>query len=50
MAHHCVELRKALCHCKEKWVAEDEMVRFITSSRDMKSGKLWERVEDRGAW
>ena len=50
VAHHCTELRKSLCHDKEKRVAEDEMVRFITSSRDMKSGKPWEIVEDRGAW
>ena len=34
---------------KEKGAAEDEIVRWHTSSMDMNLSKLWETVEDRGA-
>ena len=30
--------------------AEDEMVRYITNSMNRNLSKLWEIVEDRGAW
>ena len=29
---------------------EDEMVRYITNSVNMNLSKIWEKVEDRGAW
>ena len=35
---------------QQKWAAEDEMVRSITDSVDMNLSKLWEIMEDRGAW
>ena len=31
-------------------VAADEMVRQITDSMDINLSKLWEKVEDIGAW
>ena len=34
---------------EEKGAAEDGMV-SITNSMDMKLSKVWETVEDRGAW
>ena len=33
---------------KEKGAADDEMVRCISDTMDV--SKLWEVVEDRGAW
>ena len=35
---------------KEKGAAEDELVDNITNSMGMNLSKLWEMVEDRGAW
>ena len=35
---------------KEKGATEDEMVGGITDSMDMNLSKLWDTVEDRGAW
>ena len=35
---------------KEKRATEDEMVRYITNSMNMNLSKLWEKVENRGAW
>ena len=35
---------------KEKRVAEDEMIRYITNSMDMIQSNLWEIVKDREAW
>ena len=35
---------------KENGVAEDKMVSCITDSMDMNLNKLWEIVNDRGAW
>ena len=34
---------------KEKWAAEDEIVRIV-DSMDMNLSKLWEVMEDRRAW
>ena len=31
-------------------MTKDEMVGFISNSMDMNLSKLWEMVEDRGAW
>ena len=35
---------------QKKRAEEDKMVRCITDSMDMNLSKLWETVEDRGAW
>ena len=31
-------------------MTEDEMVRYILNAMDMNLSKLWEMLEDRGAW